>query len=186
MKEYIPIKREQPAVILGEDPTWGDASTILKDIIERFNLTTKIALEFGVATGHSLSALACYFDRVIGVDTFREDWNYVDPNRPSMFYDALRTLKGYNNIQLIPGIFEDFIKETIFDRYDIIHVDLIHTYEMTIMSGEWSLQHSDCVLFHDTISAPEVLRAVTDLSIKYNYEFYNYPEKYGLGILVKK
>ena len=128
----------------------------------------------------------CYFNKVIGVDTFREDYDYVSPNRESKLYDTLRLLKGYNNIQLIQGLFEDFIKETVFDRYDLIHVDLIHTYDMTFMCGEWSLQHSDCVLFHDTVIRPEVLRAVTDLSAKYDYEFYNYPEKYGLGILVKK
>jgi len=185
MIEYVPKKREQPDVIWINN-TWGDVSSILKDIIVRFKINPKVALELGVATGHSISALACYFDRVIGVDTFREDWNYVDPDRESKLYDTLRLLKEYNNIQLIQGLFEDFIKETIFDRYDLIHVDLIHTYDMTYISGEWAIKHSDCVIFHDTISAPDVFRAVIALSNEYNYEFYNYPEKYGLGILVKK
>jgi len=185
MKEYVPIKRGKPNVI-SINNTWGDISSILIDIIERFNLDTKVALEFGVATGHSISALACYFDRVIGVDTFREDWNYVDAIRPSKLYDTLRLLKEYNNIQLIQGLFEDFIKETIFDRYGLIHIDLIHTYDMTYMAGGWALKHSDCVIFHDTISAKAVMDAVRDLSVEYNYEFYNYPKQHGLGILVKK
>jgi len=185
MIEYVPKKREQPDVIWINN-TWGDVSSILKDIIVRFKINPKVALELGVATGHSISALACYFDRVIGVDTFREDWNYIDPERTSKLYDTLRLLKGYNNIQLIQTLFEDFIKEDIYERYDLIHIDLIHTYEVTYMAGEWALKHSDCVIFHDTISAEAVMSAVSDLSVEYNYEFYNYPEKYGLGILIKR
>ena len=185
MIEYIPVERDNPDVIWLNN-TWGDISSILLDIIHRFNVPTDVALEFGVATGHSISTLACYFDRVIGVDTFRDDYSYIDHNRPSTLYNTLRLLKKYNNIQLIQSLFEDFIKETIFDRYDLVHVDLIHSYDITFACGEWSLQHSDCVLFHDTISYPEVMRAVTDLSTKYDYEFYNYSEKYGLGILIRK
>lgn len=185
MIEYIPRERDYPPVVSGQDATWGDISTILKDIIWRFIVPTKVALEFGVATGHSISALSYYFDRVIGVDTFREDITDVNPNRESKLYETLILLKDYNNIQLIQTRFEEFIKETYFHRYNLIHVDLIHNYDMTFDCGAWSLQHCDCVLFHDTMSFPDVMRAVTDLSVKYNCEFYNYPNKNGLGILTR-
>jgi hypothetical protein len=41
------------------------------------------------------------------------------------------------------------------------------------------------VLFR-SLSFPEVHRAVYDLSVKYNLDFYNYNESHGLGILVRK
>lgn len=185
MIEYVPTERDNPDVIWDYN-TWGDISSILIDIIHRFNVPTNVALEFGVACGHSISALSCYFDRVIGVDTFREDWSYIDPNRPSKLYDTLRLLKKYNNIQLIQSLFEDFIKETLFERYGLVHIDLIHSYDITYMCGEWAVNHSDCVIFHDTISYDGVMRAVADLAIKYSLEFYNYPKDYGLGILIRK
>jgi predicted O-methyltransferase YrrM len=185
MIEYIPIERDNPNVIW-DNNTWGDISSILLDIIHRFSINPNVALEFGVATGHSTSALACYFKRVIGVDTFKDDYSYLDPDRPSTLYNTLRLLRNYYNIQLIQSLFEDFIKETIYDKYDLIHIDIIHSYRMTYDCGEWSLQHSDCVIFHDTVSYPEVKRAVIDLADKYNFEFYNYLFDSGLGILIRK
>lgn len=185
---YIPMIKELPNVMWA-NATWGDTSSILKDIIVRFSIDPKIALEFGVATGHSTSALACYFDNVIGVDTFREDYSYIDPRRPSKLNETKELLKDYNNIHLVEILFEDYIKYDVSERYDLIHIDLIHTYEPTYQCGEWALQHSDVVLFHDTISFPEVRRAVSDLVKKYDREFYNYYTSgatCGLGIVVKK
>jgi len=185
MIEYIPIKRKYPPTVEAKEATWGDISTILLDIIERFNVPSKVALEFGVATGHSISALSNYFGRVIGIDTFREDITDVNPHRDSKFYETLYILRNFNNIQLIQTRYEDFITAPFLDWYNLIHVDLIHNYDMTFQCGDWSLQHSGIVLFHDTMSFPEVMRAVTDLSIKYECEFYNYPDKNGLGILIR-
>jgi len=52
---------------------WYDTASLLEDIIQTFNIKTDLALEFGVFKGYSTSALACYFKRVIGVDTFLFD-----------------------------------------------------------------------------------------------------------------
>lgn len=185
---YIATIKELPDVIW-VNATWGDTSSILKDIIIRFNIDHKLALEFGVATGHSISALACYFDKVIGVDTFREDYSSIDPKRPSKLNETKELLKDYNNIHLIEMLFEDYIKYDVSERYDLIHIDLIHTYEPTYKCGEWAVLHSDVVLFHDTISFDEVRRAVCDLVKKYDRTLYNYYTSgatCGLGILVKK
>jgi len=165
---------------------WGGIPEILKDIINRFNIKMNVALEFGVERGYSTSALANYFKRVIGVDTFRYNISDLSQERPSEFYYVLKLLRTYPNIQLIESLFEDFIQYDIYDNYDLIHIDIIHKYEPTFICGEWSMKHSGCVLFHDTISCPEVMKAVQDLSDLYKFEFYNYKKSNGLGILIKK
>jgi predicted O-methyltransferase YrrM len=185
MIDYIPRIRGNTRIV-DVRSTWGDIPGILVDIIDRFRIGKGIALEFGVERGYSISALANYFKRVIGVDTFRYNISDLSREKPSEFYDVLKLLKDYPNIQLIESLFEDFIQHDIYDKYDLIHVDIIHKYEPTYICGEWSLKHSDCVLFHDTVSRPEVMRAVFELSNLYNFEFYNYQKSNGLGILIKK
>lgn len=183
MKEYIPIIRDNP-IIIDVQSAWGNITTIIKDIIQRFELKTNIALEFGVETGYSTSAIANYFNTVIGVDTFRGDFESIVSTNPSNFETVKAILKGYPNILLIESRFEDFIKFKQ-SRFDLIHIDIIHTYQPTFDCGEWVVNHSDCVIFHDTVTFPEVLRAVTDLSEKYDLDFWNYTEGHGLGILVR-
>ncbi len=73
MTNYEPILRENPKCFTEMASAWGDIPTILKDIITRFNLKTDKALEFGVEYGYSTTAIANYFDEVIGVDTFVGD-----------------------------------------------------------------------------------------------------------------
>jgi predicted O-methyltransferase YrrM len=183
MKEYIPEIRDYP-IIVDVQSAWGNITTIIKDIIQRFELKTNIALEFGVETGYSISAIANYFNTVIGVDTFRGDFDNNISTKPSNLETVKEILKGYPNIELIESKFEDYILREK-RRFDLIHIDIIHTYQPTFDCGEWAVNHSDCVIFHDTVTFPEVLRAVTDLSIIYNLEFWNYTEVHGLGILVR-
>jgi hypothetical protein len=184
MKEYVPEIIETPRLI-DTLSAWGNIPKILKDIIVRFNLKTDLALEIGVQTGYSTSALANYFRRVIGIDTFRMDLgNYIP--KASEFYNVLKSLHEFPNIQLIETYWEDFIKQDFYDRYDLIHIDIIHNYIDTFDCGDWALQHSDCVIFHDTESYDGVLQAVTELSEKYSLEFLNYKYDNGLGILWNK
>ena len=183
MKEFIPSFRDNPKIV-DIQSAWGNIPGILKDIIQRFNLKTDLALEFGVETGYSTSALANYFKKVIGIDTFRGDFEVINSTMPSNLEAVKVILKDYPNIELIESRYEEYIKHE-HRRFDLIHVDIIHTYDPTFDCGDWSLNHSNCVIFHDTVTFPEVLRAVTDLSIKHNAEFYNYNEIHGLGILLK-
>jgi predicted O-methyltransferase YrrM len=185
MIEYVPIIRDKPKLI-NVVSAWYNIPTILKDIILRFNIKNDLALEFGVERGYSTTALAYYFKKVIGVDTFKNNTRILDLNRLSEFQYVKELLKEYKNVELIESLFEDYIKQDNLGNFDIIHIDIIHEYEPTYMCGDWSLQHSNCVIFHDTMSFSAVMHAVTDLSIKNNFEFYNYPYDNGLGILIKK
>jgi hypothetical protein len=182
MKEYIPRIIYSPKVV-DVPSAWKGLEGIIHDIINTFGVNPNLALEFGVEHGFSTSALASYFKKVIGVDPFGEYANF------SSYLNTMRTLKDYLNVSLVDMKYEDFIKVDIYDRYDLIHVDISnpdHNYATTYPCGEWSIQHSDCVIFHDTISYPDVMRVCEDLSNKYNLDFYNFPLYNGLGILAKR
>jgi predicted O-methyltransferase YrrM len=182
MKEYIPRVIYTPKVV-DVPSAWKGLEGILHDLINRFGINPNLALEFGVEHGFSTSALASYFRKVIGVDPFGEYANF------SSYLTTMRTLRDYPNVSLVNMGYEDFIKVDVYDRYDLIHVDISnpdHNYATTYPCGEWSVQHSDCVIFHDTISYPDVMRVCKDLANKYDLEFYNFPDYNGLGILVRK
>jgi hypothetical protein len=168
MIEYVPVIYENPTV-RDVISAWGKIPAILKDIILRFGLKQNSALEFGVECGYSTSAIANYFKKVRGVD---KDCSCA-------------SLHAWPNIEIIESTFEDYIK-TDNNRYDLIHIDIIHDFLPTYLCGEWSVNHSDCVIFHDTISNPEVFQACEALASNYGFEFYNYPNDFGLGILIKK
>jgi hypothetical protein len=187
MIEYVPKIFDNP-IVLNITSAWGNLTTIIKDILEQFKIERDIALEFGTERGYSAAALANYFTKVIGVDPFNWDVG-VGISEKFSFYETLKIIRQYNNIQLVPDIFENFIQHTIFDKYDLIHIDIgyeTHTYDVTYPCGEWSVQHSDCVLFHDTVSFPEINRVCIELSNKYGFDYYNYPLDNGLGILIKR
>ena len=174
MIEYHPVIIEHPKVIHVVS-AWVGIEKILKDIIIRFNLKTDIALEFGVECGYSTTALANYFKQVIGVDPFYDKVGF-------RFADVQEMLCAWNNITLHKSRFEDYILHE--NRYfDLIHIDIIHQYIPTYDCGDWALQHSNCVCFHDTQSFPAVMKACEDLTSKYKCRFYNYPYSNGLGIL---
>jgi hypothetical protein len=69
-------------------------------------------------------------------------------------------------------------------RYDLIHVDIVHTFADTFACGLWSAQHASCVIFHDTESFSAVRRAVIEIARHTGRRFYNFKESNGLGILV--
>jgi len=192
MIDYIPEKISNPE-ILDVTSAWNTIPKIIDDLLTRFNISRNVALEFGVERGFSTYVLANYFKRVIGVDPF--DW-ILDDKVSRDYYDVLKLLRECNNIQLIQSRFEEFIKHDIFEMYDLIHIDIgydTHAYDITYPAGEWAASHSNCILFHDTISFPEITTACEELAVKYNFEFYNYREDIGdaglvcgLGILIKK
>jgi hypothetical protein len=179
---YHPTTRNSPNTIKVAS-AWGDIPTILKDIIERFGIKQESAIEFGVEYGYSTSALANYFDNVVGVDIFTGDIHAG--YKGDIFFETFQNLQSYSNIRLIKDSYQNFIINYPDQRYNLAHVDIVHTYEDTFRCGDWCLEHSDVVIFHDTLSFPEVFRACQDLSIKHNLTFYNYEASHGLGILVK-
>jgi predicted O-methyltransferase YrrM len=178
---YVPKHRQLPPRVLAVESAWKGIESVLSDLITQFNIGTSKCLEFGVERGYSTAALSCFFDSVTGVDTFLGDKHTRD--RQDIYKETTDRLSGFDNIQLIRSDYRDWIsKDSGF--YDLIHVDIIHTYVDTFACGLWSAMHSQCVLFHDTESFPAVKRAVIDITRESGKIFYNFAESHGLGILI--
>jgi hypothetical protein len=89
----------------------------------------------------------------------------------------------YANIQLIRNDYRDFIKQD-HGTFGPIHVDIIHTFADTFACGLWSANHSQCTIFHDTESFPQVRQAVVEIARATGEKFYNFKESFGLSILI--
>jgi hypothetical protein len=188
---YIPARRQAPPRYLDNASAWAGIESILPDLIERFQIRTDRCLEFGVESGFSSVALSCYFDSVTGVDTFMGD-KHTKMER-DLYAETAARLAPYTNIELIKSDYRDFIRERStyvdFKRkedmfYGLIHVDIIHTFQDTLVCGAWSVAHSRCTIFHDTQSFPQVKQAVLQLARNTGKKYYNFEECFGLGILV--
>jgi hypothetical protein len=159
---------------------WQGLELIVADVIRRSGIELNSCLEFGVEYGYSTAVFANYFNEVTGVDLFTGDIH--SGYKENIFERASENLKEFKNIRLIKSDYKDFI--TGHNRkYDLIHVDIVHTYEDTYACGLWSALHSSCTLFHDTESFFSVKKAVSDIAKETNKRFYNYPYFNGLGIL---
>ena len=181
MHLYEPASYERPDRVLSRYSAWRGLEYVIGDIISRFNVKTDSCLEFGVEFGFSTVVFANYFRSVVGVDLFTGD-------RQAGLHDdhfaATRaSLSAYPQIQLVQADYRDWIRSDA-STYDLIHVDIIHTYAPTFECGLWSAQRSQCTLFHDTESYPEVKRAVSAIARKTGKRFYNFPLHHGLGIVV--
>lgn len=165
---------------------WIGLEKIIRPIAKDFNLKTESALEVGVDYGYSLSALSNVFSKVVGVDMFCGD-EHAGTRDEGQYHSVLKSFSGKENVQVVKssyqGYFQSLSNET---HFDLIHVDIVHTFDETYECGKLSLEHSKCVVFHDTLSFPDVHRACEKLSVDFNCEFHNYPHCHGLGILVKK
>lgn len=178
---YIPSRFEEPARCLNCVSAWKGLDSILASLIERFDLGTDRCLEFGVEFGYSTVALSSFFKSVTGVDTFRGD-RHTNILRDT-YAEALANVSPYSNINLLRSDYQSHVKQDS-SQYDLIHVDIIHTFADTFACGLWSARHSKCTLFHDTESFPQVKQAVTQIARATGKKFYNYEASYGLGILV--
>lgn len=179
---YLPEKfYTPPRLIQSKSKAWVGLEKIILDIIEFSDIKTDSALEFGVEFGYSTSALANYFRSVTGVDIFTGD--HHAGHHGDILETTRNSLSEFKNITLVRADYKDFIKEN-FSYFDLIHVDIIHTYEDTFNCGLWSAQHSKCTIFHDTESFPEVKKAVAAIARITKKKFYNYRKCNGLGILV--
>jgi hypothetical protein len=198
MIKYEPTKIIRPEKILKIpvppliQTNWGpwDKGTygiesILSDLLDRFNVKRDIALEFGMEYGYSSVALSNFFTHVIGVDTFFGD-SYSGV-RSDFVQDTRGCLNPYPNITIVQSGYEQFIKnQSDSVSYDLIHIDIIHTYKDTLECGLWATKHSPCVIFHDTLTYPEVNKAVEDTAEQSGLQYYNWCHDLGLGILVKE
>ncbi len=166
---------------------WNGVDLALYDIVNRFNIPQKCALEFGVEFGYSTTALANVFEHVIGVDTFRGDIH--SSLKEDHYEQTSARLREWPNIALVQCTYQDWaVIDT--NHYDLIHIDIVHTFEDTYDAGMWAVKHSPVILFHDTESFPQVKDAVLAVAEDSGRTFYHYERcaesPHGLGILVKQ
>ena len=183
---YIPEKRARPARYLEGWPTaWHPNEDILQQLLYDFNVKRGIALEFGSEHGHSAIALSNFFDKVICVDPWMQQ--ITDQSKP--MYDVVReNVSRYPNIILVRETWQEFCKPfrngmPHWLKADLIHIDAEHNYQECYGNGLWACENAPVVIFHDTVSFPEVSRAVSDLAEKFHRKFYEFQEGWGLGIL---
>jgi hypothetical protein len=178
---YVPTRRQKPPRSLPVASAWQGIESILGDIIERLHVGTDRCLEFGVEFGYSTVALSSFFNSVTGVDTFHGDIH--TSNKGDVYADTVSRLSEFENIRLVRSDYRDWIKQDS-TSYDLIHVDIVHTFSDTFACGLWSAQHSRCVIFHDTESFPAVRRAVLEVARFTGKRFLNFEESHGLGIVI--
>lgn len=161
---------------------WTGMEKIMPALLDRFDVGRNTALEFGVEYGHSTAILAQLFDHVTGVDIFVGDDH--SSHRANYYNLTSKNLERWKNITLVQEDYEKWISRDAL-QYDLIHVDILHTYDVTYKCGLWAAAHSPVVIFHDTeFIWPEVKQAILRIAEETDREFYNYPHCQGLGILV--
>ncbi len=181
IRPYKPAHLSEPEKLLDVVSAWKGLEMIIGDIITRFGIDREKCIEFGVEFGYSSVVFSNFFERVTGVDTFEGDIH--TENKLEHFQQTRERLKPYGNIHLVKSDYRDWIVRDN-QRYNLAHVDIVHSYKETFECGIWAARHSDCVIFHDTESFPEVRKAVKDITRATGQQLYNYPYHYGLGILV--
>jgi len=183
IKEYKPKKYAKPEKMIDIVSAWQGLEMIIADIQIQFGLANNKCIEFGVEFGYSTVVLSNYFKEVTGIDTFEGDIHTI--NKDQHYEETLQRLSPFAGINLVKSDYKDWIMKDSM-HYDLAHVDIVHTYEDTFACGLWAAQHSNCTIFHDTESFPDVKKAVLDIAKKTGQQLYNYPHHYGLGILVNK
>lgn len=163
---------------------WKGLENYVLPIIKNFNIKTDLMLEFGVDYGYSTDVFSKVFKKVIGVDSFVGD-PWLGHDQGDVFYNNIKEQFKDSNIELCRTDYKSFIKDND-NKYDLIHIDIVHTYNETYECAEWAIMHSNVVLLHDTYSFPEMHKVCRDLSLKYKWGFINIEECHGLGILYKQ
>src|SRR5690349_15768343 len=98
------VKLERVADVVS---AWTGIDLILYDIVNRFNIPQKRALEFGVEHGYSTSDLANVFDYVRVVDTFVGDQH--SGFHSDDLHNVRERLRPWPNIELIQARYQDYI-----------------------------------------------------------------------------
>jgi hypothetical protein len=170
-----------PTRTLDVDSAWKGIEVLLPEILDRFNVGRERCLEFGVEFGYSIAALSAHFDQVTGVDLFTGDIHTL--HKGDHFAKTAERLGQFDNIELVRADYRNWIEDDD-STYDLIHVDIVHTYDDTYRCGLWAVDHAPCVLFHDTESFASVRAAVVDVAFDSGREFHNFRGAHGLGIVV--
>jgi hypothetical protein len=184
IQNYMNIQKNiWPHPIEDRISAWKGLENYIIPIMNEFNIQPNSALEFGVDYGYSTKIFSKIFKKVIGVDTFLSD-EHTNHEQGDNFYYEVKNFFKNSNIDLYRMNYKSFIKNNN-DFYDLIHIDIIHTYQETYECTEWAVNHSNVVILHDTVSYPAINKVCEDLRTKYNLNYYNITEHCGLGILFK-
>lgn len=182
---YEPVTsiHNSPTRTVDVDSAWKGIEVLLPELLDRFNVGRARCLEFGVEFGYSTVALSAHFDHVTGVDLFTGDIHTL--HKGDHFAETSERLAQFDNIELVRSDYRTWIEG---DRpmYDLIHIDIVHTYKDTYRCGLWAVEHAPCVLFHDTESFPAVRAAVIDVAADSGRVFHNFRGVCGLGIVVSE
>lgn len=167
------------------DPSgWRGLECYMKSIIATLNINPNIALEFGVDSGYSLKVLSQLFNKSIGVDMFIGD-AHIGHNQGNEYYQGVLKKFTTDTVEIVKSDFREYIKNND-NRYDLIHIDIVHFYNETFECADWSIQHSNVVILHDTCSFPEINRVCVDIASKHKVNYFNLRDCNGLGILYRK
>ncbi len=180
---WQPSRLVHPPRMIYDVPTaWDEMELCLESLVEEFCPSRAQALEFGVQHGYSTVALSNYFAHITGVDTCVGD-PYAGTHE-DIYEWVLDKFKPFPNITMVRSDWESWAAAHADTYFDLIHVDIYHTWEQTYACGKWAACHSPVVIFHDTLSFPAVGLAVGHLAAECGRKYYNWSHKHGLGILV--
>lgn len=186
MIPYEPREFRSCLTLLDVPTAWNGIEQIIPDIIEQFELGTNCALEFGVDYAYSTVAFSNYFKRVIGVDTFAGDVHAGQRDVDAQWNQVANAVAvAADNITLIRSDAFEFMERSS-GHYDLIHIDIVHTYDPTFAAAMWSADHADLVMLHDTRSFPEVMGACKDVARMKGLKFYEWPKCHGVGLLTQR
>ena len=178
---FTPQRKAKPEKLIEVASAWAGLEEIIEDVLNRFEIGRDNCIEFGVEFGYSAVVFSNYFKQVTGIDTFKGDRDTI--NKSDHYDETSKKLASYANIRLVKSDYKNWIAQDTA-LYDFAHVDIVHNYRDTYRCGLWAAIHSNCTVFHDTESFPEVMRAVKAIAKATGKRFYNYPHNNGLGIIV--
>jgi len=181
---YYPRSFVRPARLLDVPSAWVGVENALACIFADFRRTyTGLAVEIGTDYGYSAAALSNFFDHVTTVDFFRSEQGdsqtgYRDPDQ----FERVTGLLADFPVTVVCADFRDWIRDD-YPKVDCVHADLVHDYQPTYEALRWAVDHTDLVLAHDSRAFPEVMRALKDVAVESGCLLYEWPERWGLGIL---
>jgi hypothetical protein len=193
METYIPQNTILPYTLLDIPSAWRGLESYIKPLMDELSIpygNDRVFTEFGVEYGYSCIAFANYFGWVNAVDTFQGDEHAGVRDTKQAFLGNIPDnfkLKIMLYEQSYQYFFKAYRKASSRPKSDLVHIDIVHTYEDTYACGDlaWQWLEPNAMLFHDTLSFPDVARACEYLAKKYDLRFLNIPYHYGLGILKK-
>lgn len=202
VREYVPGRlHEGYGLPLPRVPTsWQGIERVLPDVIERFQVDTQCAVEFGVWHTYSTAALANNFDRVYGVEPFVGD-RLAGTETVPMIETSRRTLLPWGGkVTLIESGYREFLGQEVpvpKPVVGLVHIDVVHSFEMTLDCGYLThkVLNPKVIAFHDTRSPSgdgtvfePVTAAVKRLAQLTGRTFWECTgvNPHGLGILVRE